>query len=241
MSDSMNDVKTRGTYPSAIIACLVDNAVEGVARLSRTDIRRLTGISERSIGFHVHKMSKIGAIEIVSGASVTSMASYRIIDPEKVNEGATWTEARVTMMRDRYAHHWNGPLTAMLNALPGQPITGAMVKDWAGLHGLRKGAELLATRQAPKQAPAKPRAPRVRVRKARVEREPSVERSKRTVSTFPVTRSVFSFRGAPAAVAGVVEHVAGRCCWPLVCVADAANSERFCWRHKSLLRSRATS
>lgn len=229
----MNDVKTRGTYPSRIIACLAGNAVDGTARLSRTDIRRLTGISERPIGFHVHRMNVLGAIEIIPGPSVTSMASYRILDAAKVNETATWTEARVTLMREQYAAHWNGPLTAMLNALPGQPITGAMVKDWAGLHGLRKSAELLATRQAPKQAPAKPRPPRVRIERA----TPVVEQVRRPASTFPVTRSVFSFRGAPAAVAGVVAHVAGRCRWPLVCGEPTAG--KLCPGHAAMVRRAA--
>lgn len=224
--------QTRGTFLSALMDCLVARAVDGVARVTRTEMRRLTGISERALGKQIEKLALWGAIETIPGPGPTSPMAYRIVNPAIVNDQSMWSVARVVLIREQYADHWNPALTATLNALPGPRLMIANVKDWAGNHGLKKSAALLATRPAPR---VRVRSPRVPLRPAPVRETPVASPARK--SMFPVTRSVFHFRGTAALVEGVPpSHSLGRCRWPLTCSEPTARV--WCAEHAGLLNGK---
>lgn len=141
-------VLERGTYPSRIMAALQGAAIDGVARIGRDELMRVTGISENPISRHLRHMAKLGAVEIIRGSGPIPN-QFRVLRPDLLTEQTVWTMERVAMMRERYCSTWNRDLVRAINALPGQLLSMGAIKDWANAHGLLKEAAFLATRKPP--------------------------------------------------------------------------------------------
>lgn len=128
-----------GTSASArIIAALERAATDGVVTMSRPELSRLSGISERQLQVWMVRMHNDGVLEPIGGGK-WSAATYRLLRPELIDRGTTksWSDERDALVREKYPTVRSRYLLPMLNALPGPPLTSSRLKDHAKRMGLR--------------------------------------------------------------------------------------------------------
>ena len=219
------------TTAAAVIEALQRNTVDGIARMSRTDLSRQTRVSERAIGNAIKKMAALGAIEQIRAGSASIPAAYRVLRADVVLTNELWTPERVALITEAYPKQWNGILLSRLNGLPGARMSGTNIKEFARSHDLRKSPELLAQRKAPI---AKPRPKAAPVPAPRREAAPVLERGGST--GFTARQSVFSLRGTAKPTMGALPpRQPGECAWALKC-DEPATVGNWCARHRAMLR-----
>lgn len=224
----MTDIPGHRSHAARIMAALQAHAVDGVVRMARTEMRRLSGVSERALHAHLPKMAACGAIEIMPGAQTNDTQSYRILDPTAIAEEPSWSEERAAAMRANYATMWNPVLVEIINALPGRPLLPVNLKDWAASHGLRKDQDLLKGKRTPSGKTV--------VRSA----VPAEAPAERAVTSWSERRgSGLAYRGfaLPDKLPAAEPYVPGRCHWPLACEVPAAG--KYCREHRAMLPGRS--